>query len=318
VIARRSTLVLAAGWMLFATAADAAYRDVVIGTPGLVSYWRLDETGGTLAADQLGANPGTYVNAPALGVPGALLWDSDPAAAFDGGSQCVVAGAASFGTPSSVTVEVWVAIAATKPGGWIHFLVTDSANDFNEGFMLGINAANAPFASFASAGAQALPAATNPLGLNTWHHLVSTFEGSTGAALLYVDGQLAGTDRLDAGIGYSADAGLVLGSQYKPYLQEERFLVGALDEVALYSRALTPTEIAAHYLAGTRPDAGVDAGQPDSGLAADAGVRLEPFALTLGCGCGSHQGPLAAWVTWLSAMLGMRRARGTRVFTRRE
>src|SRR3954463_8284562 len=64
--------------------ADAAYPDVVrAGAP--VSYWRLGETSGTVAADQQApSNPGTYLGGVGLGAPGALVGDPDRAAAFDG------------------------------------------------------------------------------------------------------------------------------------------------------------------------------------------------------------------------------------------
>ena len=43
-----------------------------------ISYWRLDETNGTVAYDILGGNNGVYNNAT-LGTPGYAVTDSDPA-----------------------------------------------------------------------------------------------------------------------------------------------------------------------------------------------------------------------------------------------
>ena len=59
----------------------ASYRQVVLDASP-VSYWRLGETSGTSAADETGANPGTYNNV-LLGAPGALACDSNPSASFD-------------------------------------------------------------------------------------------------------------------------------------------------------------------------------------------------------------------------------------------
>jgi hypothetical protein len=38
-----------------------------------VSYWRLDETSGTIALDEMSANPGSYQGTPSLGEDGADL-----------------------------------------------------------------------------------------------------------------------------------------------------------------------------------------------------------------------------------------------------
>jgi hypothetical protein len=49
-----------------------------------VSYWRLGESGGATAVDEMGTNPGSYANGVALGGLGAVWNDSDRAASFDG------------------------------------------------------------------------------------------------------------------------------------------------------------------------------------------------------------------------------------------
>ena len=90
-----------------ATPTSSAYASAVLSTSGLVSYWRLDETSGTTANDQKGANPGTYTGAYTLNQPGALANDSDPSAAF-GGGYVDVPNSASIQNLSSVTLEAWV------------------------------------------------------------------------------------------------------------------------------------------------------------------------------------------------------------------
>ena len=53
------------------------------------AYWRLGETTGTLAVDQLGGAPGTYLNGAVLGAPGALAGDANTAVTLDGGNDQV-------------------------------------------------------------------------------------------------------------------------------------------------------------------------------------------------------------------------------------
>src|SRR4051812_31960413 len=46
------------------------YQDVIAATDGLAYRWRLDESAGTSAAEDLAGVAGTYVNTPTLGVSG--------------------------------------------------------------------------------------------------------------------------------------------------------------------------------------------------------------------------------------------------------
>jgi hypothetical protein len=54
-----------------ATNKSSSYRAAVM-ADNPVSYWRLGEASGTVAADEMGVNPGTYIGGVTLGVAGAL------------------------------------------------------------------------------------------------------------------------------------------------------------------------------------------------------------------------------------------------------
>ena len=54
-----------------------------------LAYWRLGEPSGTLADDAVGANDGTYVNAPSLATAGLLGGVPDTAVTFDGSTNYV-------------------------------------------------------------------------------------------------------------------------------------------------------------------------------------------------------------------------------------
>ena len=49
----------------------------MLGTNGLVSYWRMDDTSGTTLIDAIGNNNATAVGGPTLGAPGAISNDPD-------------------------------------------------------------------------------------------------------------------------------------------------------------------------------------------------------------------------------------------------
>ena len=79
------------------------------------------------------------------------------------------------------------------------------------------------------------------LTLNTWSHVVGTYDGM--AIRLYVNGELRSE------VPYSAP--LVHSQAPLRISTAESFnWVGDVDEVAIYSRALTQEEIAAHFRLG--------------------------------------------------------------------
>ena len=88
----------------------AGYAATVSSTPGLLAYWRLGESSGTTAVDELGAHNGTYVGGHTLGVPGALQGDANTAVGLDGSSGQVQL--PSLGTASNWTVEGWTDLNA--------------------------------------------------------------------------------------------------------------------------------------------------------------------------------------------------------------
>ncbi len=56
---RLTTLTLFALFILVSAPVQATYRDTVLATPGLVSYWELNEIAGTSAADSKGQAEGS-------------------------------------------------------------------------------------------------------------------------------------------------------------------------------------------------------------------------------------------------------------------
>ena len=76
---------------------------------------------------------------------------------------------------------------------------------------------------------------------NKWYHLVGTYDGSS--IKLFVDGALKAEDRWSGNIVTNNHA-LVMGTAPAEKGYEYQ---GLIDEVAIYSKALTPEEIKAHY-----------------------------------------------------------------------
>ncbi|HDZ60309.1 MAG TPA: hypothetical protein ENH46_01245, partial [Candidatus Pacearchaeota archaeon] len=85
---------------------------------------------------------------------------------------------------------------------------------------------------------------------NQWHHVVAVWDASSKNATLYVDGSETsyssrtpgeGTYNTDSGVGNDKEIGRI------PHAGGVQFFDGAIDDVAIYNRALNATEILDHY-----------------------------------------------------------------------
>ncbi len=271
---------------------------------GVISHWKLDE--GPPAApnstyqDSFGVNNG--------------IGNENPAAATDGG---IVAGAQYFSGAStgidvpahasfnwsvndSFSIEYWInvdpGISAgnhvalgrfeDKPDGFgvFWFIAIDGTTGF----------ANCIFEDTANDSAS-LTGTTN-LRDATWHHILMVRDDNLGSAggtnLLYVDGILEDSVEVDyTGAFFSDSASLNIG--WFDFGGGFRFQ-GLIDEVALYDRALTETEIQQHFDEGMQGH-GIETLVP--GPEADAGPDQIVFdEITLDGSLSTH--PTGASMTY--------------------
>jgi uncharacterized repeat protein (TIGR01451 family) len=99
------------------------------------------------------------------------------------------------------------------------------------------------------------PSASNSVVINDggWHHIVVTWQSSTGSLQIYVDGQLADSQVLQEGYEIVNEGTLVLGQDQDKVgglFQDSQALQGTLDEVAIFDRVLAYEEIRDIYLRG--------------------------------------------------------------------
>jgi hypothetical protein len=214
----------------------SGYSGSVLGTSGLVSYWRLGETSGTAASDSRGSNNGTYTGGFTLNQGGALTGDSNPSVAVNGSTGYVnVPNASNLSPSSALSVEAWVyPTVGTSTQRWV--------SKFNQYTLRLMSTQKAQLELGIGAGFPSVTDSSN-LSLNTWHHVVGTYDGAT--MKLYVDGSQKASAAQTGAVTQSSNA-LTLSS----LSGSSEFFNGRLDEVAIYNRALSATEVQTHYTAG--------------------------------------------------------------------
>jgi hypothetical protein len=208
-------------------------------TTGLAGYWPLDDASGTTATDLSGnGHTGTLTNGPVwtVGKIGAGL-------SFNGSSTTLDIHQSVLNTAASFTVAAWV--QPFDLGTW-HTAVSQDGNNVS-GFYL----QSTPTGQFAfslvnedsTSGSTVRALSTfNPV-VNTWYHLVGVYNAASGQSSLYVNGVLQSTESVPA--TWNAGGETVIGRA--KWGGNVDFWSGNLDDVRLYTRALSATDISNLY-----------------------------------------------------------------------
>jgi hypothetical protein len=218
---------------------ECNYPGLVLGTAGVASYWRLGETSGTSAADSSGGITGTYTGTYTLGVSGGVAGDANPAARFAGGY--VDAGDnRDFTGTASFSLEAWV--RPTTIDGTSRRIVSKALGGL-QGYELFVNSGSGLVFQRIAGSTNSVTASAPPL--TSWSHVVATYDGTT--MRLYVNGSLANSGASALSLLDNA-ATLRLGNSA---LGTEGW-AGDLDDVAVYSGALSAAQVQNHFQCGHR------------------------------------------------------------------
>ena len=219
--------------------APSGYAAAVAGD-GPVSHWRLGEASGTTAADSVGTNPGSYRNGVALG--GASLVSGDTAnqaASFDGNDDSMAVQSSSALSPSAtVTVEAWIRPSAIPSPGNFASVATKA-----ESYALQFNGPQLEFTTMVNGARRRVQAPAGAVTAGGTYHVVGTYDGST--QRLYVNGSQVASASYPGPMGVNTNR-VVLGS----WDTASEFFAGAIDEVAVYAKALTAAQVANHFSVG--------------------------------------------------------------------
>ena len=207
---------------------------------GLVAAYGFEEGTGTTVADASGSgNNGTVSGA---------LWSSSGrygnALAFDGVNDIVtVPDANSLDLTTGLTLEAWV--YPTALSGWRTVLLKEVSSEL--AYALYAHDDVPRPAGYVRVGSSQSVAGSTALPLNTWTHLALTYDGTT--LRLYQGGTQIGSRAVTGTIATSSLPLRIGGNAIWG-----EYFAGRIDEVTVYNRALSASEIQAD-MAGPLPTA---------------------------------------------------------------
>jgi autotransporter-associated beta strand protein len=251
-------------WSASVVAAPAESYPVAVMSNSPVGYWRLNETSGVIAQDYCGGKNGIYTNV-LFGLAG-YSSATDPAMTSVGfgfgyanNSDASAIYGIDFGSPTNTgrtfTVETWAACGGT--------LLTDAGLvtvGYGGGEQLDLDAGGASHAyrflvRDAAGVAYTASSSTVPDTSGAWHHFAGVCDQPNGKVTLYIDGRVAARVTIPTNAGIlGGTSPMSIGARYtsasaKASGTYDGQFVGLMNDVAVYSSALSSNQVLDHYLA---------------------------------------------------------------------
>lgn len=232
------------GKLDFSVGVEADYA-ITIGAHIPTAYYRLNEASGSSLADYSGNGYTLTVagSGTTYAGTGAINGSSDTSIRFNGSGYACNSGSASL--TGSFTVEAWVKPATLT--GSLGIVGSRRPSDFS--FNMKYN--NGQFQGAIGNGTAWLAANANTTlstyrVLNAWYHVVYVVTGT--GYTIYVNGVNAGSGSYSSAtpLLFNATHNLCVGADGSNF----EIFNGSLDEVAIYSSALSSTDVTNHYNMG--------------------------------------------------------------------
>jgi hypothetical protein len=255
---------------------------------GLVSWWRAEGNGN----DAAGTNTATLQGG--LSFTNGRVGHCFQFNGVDASLRVPASSTLNVGAGGGLTIECWidpVSVSAQMP------IVEWNSGTFGVMFWVAVPTlygGGGPGSLYAglfdtASGSHSLATPGGTLSANRYQHVAMTYDKSSGAAALYLNGVVAAQANLGVFTpGTTAD----LNIGFRPYggAAGTRFQ-GQMDEISLYSRALSASEIQAIYIAGS-------AGKCPLGVAPS--IITQPAGLAVNAGATAAFSVTAAGTTPLS------------------
>lgn len=214
-------------------------------TTNLASYWKFDSSNSN---DSVGSNNGTDT---------AITYSSGNGkigngAGFNGSSSYILlAASVSSGISNNYSVSFWCKNTDTSSNSNV-FLADDSPTTSNRNFQITLGAGttnkSVRFIRFTS-GNSLVTNITGSVNINdgSWHHVVCTFDSAVGS-IIYIDGTNVASDSVTTINNTNTGGKGVIGAI--DYNSRSSFQNGDIDEMAVWTRTLSSTEVTDLYNAG--------------------------------------------------------------------
>ena len=250
----------------------------------LIGWYRMEEgTGTTVADSSSNSNTGTLTNGPTFNtdVP---TFNSNFAISLDGTNDYApISGSLSAGTYDfltstlTYTASMWFKLDDYTQNS-SQVLLANNYTSSNVGLQVwydnrsGISTNALRVNSWA--GSSVSTNTGSAITDNNWHHLVVTATGASGTLEVYLDGSSLTSTSLGATTATAPNQDLAIGGRIISGSVNSP-IDGSMDEVALWSVALSASEVTDIYNSGTPTDLSTDAGNYSSSSSLVGWWRME-------------------------------------------
>jgi Concanavalin A-like lectin/glucanases superfamily len=222
---------------------------------GPMAFWRLDETNGSIAHDQIGGNDGTYFNATLGQLPSYSPLDpNETAVAFSGVNSYVnISGTAiNFTGHTNFTLEAWV----KAPAGQFDESTIIAKGAGCGGTQFSLDVSNGVYRFFVANGLLSIKAAYATAGPNdTWQHLVAVYDdqntlGGGSNMYIFLNGVQQGSGPVLTNGLSTATSPVSIGSKRTGCDPNySATFNGRVSQVAIYAKALDAATVLNHNAA---------------------------------------------------------------------
>lgn len=260
---------------------ESSYDNVFIKNYNFDSYlsgqWLYDEGSGSTAYDTSGqSNDGTLQNGVFWRPYDGGQWDSRSDIKFSSGAHIIndntygntrtsIPDSPELDLTSAASFEMWFNVHSGSGSTTKRFLAKGHDNDFSYLISSTVYSADTVYVTLSGVGGSSPVSFTQ----HTWNHLIITYDGSN--IKTYLNGQLSDTTPASGQISTN-NLPLAIGNNAAG--DQDRPIDSFIDDVRVYSRALSADEVTAHYehrkydaaapqvtVGGVRTDTDSDTGQ---------------------------------------------------------